>query len=157
MSFFQDVGDTDAAGMWGDFEDIWNKGLKGERLPTTKERDTMLKDFETPVAKTVYSEEANPELLRKKEALENKKESLEEKLDEFSYEHPDEKEEIDKMSGEIAEIEQQLQEVRSQLPAVDLSAGTSRKEQFDKQLNITEVDLLSLRVKLIRTHIQNVC
>lgn len=148
LSYFQDVGDTEAARMWGDFKDVWNKGLKGERLPTTKERDTMIKDFETPVAKTVYSGEAKPELLRKKEALENKKESLEEKLDEFKYEHPENTEEINKMSGEITDVEKQLQEVRSQLPAIDLSAGTSRKQQFDSQLKAYQDRLLELTREL---------
>jgi len=126
LSYFQDVGDTDAAGWWKDFEDVWNKGIKGERLPTTKERDTMLKDFETPVAKTVYSGVVNLELHKKKEALENRKKNLEEELDE----NPEKTE----LKDEIADVEKQLQEVRSQLPAVELSAGTSRKQQFDSQL-----------------------
>ena len=130
LSYFQDVGDTSAAGTWSDFEDVWNKGIKGERLPTTKERDTMIKDFETPVQKTTYKSEADPEVLKKFEALTNRKENLEEELDEYTNEHPEDTEEINKRSGEIANVEQQLQEVRRQLPAIDLGAGTSRKQQF---------------------------
>ena len=130
LSYFQDVGDTAAAGKWGDFEDVWNKGLKGERLPTTKERDTMMKDFETPAQKTTYKSEADPELLSKKEALENRKRNLEEELDE----NPEKTE----LKDQIADVEQQLQEVRRQLPAIDLSAGTSRKQQFDNKLKAYE-------------------
>lgn len=130
LSYFQDVGDTEAAGTWSDFVDIWNKGLKGERLPTTKERDTMMKDFGTPVQKTTYKSEADPEVLKKKEALENRKRNLEEELDE----NPENTE----LKKQIADVEQQLQEVRRQLPAIDLSAGTSRKQQFDSKLKAYE-------------------
>lgn len=136
LSYFQDVGDTTAAGTWGDFEDIWNKGIKGERLPTTKERDTMMKDFETPVEKTTYKSEADPELLSKKEALENRKRNLEEELDE----NPEKTE----LKDQIVDVEKQLQEVRRQLPAIDLSAGTSRKQQFDSQLKAYQDRLLEL-------------
>jgi len=136
LSYFQDVGDTSAAGTWSDFEDVWNKGIKGERLPTTKERDTMIKDFETPVAKDVYSGVVNLELHRKKEALENRKKNLEEELDE----NPEKTE----LKDEIANVEQQLQEVRRQLPAIELGAGTSRKQQFDSQLKAYQDRLLEL-------------
>jgi len=140
LSYFQDVGDTSAAGTWSDFEDVWNKGIKGERLPTTKERDTMIKDFETPVAKDVYSGVVNLELHKKKEALENRKKNLEEELDE----NPEKTE----LKDQIADVEKQLQEVRRQLPAIDLGAGTSRKQQFDNKLKAYEDRFVELTREL---------
>lgn len=125
LSYFQDVGDTEAAGTWSDFEDVWKKGLKGERLPATKERDTMLKDFETP-----YKGNVDPALLREKAALEYRKSNLEEELSE----NPKRTE----LKDQIAEVEKQLKGIRSKLPAVDLQGGRSSKERIEGQLKESE-------------------